>query len=101
MMDTSGRLQFFSSESMPASLSGSRNISEKSIIYQHDESFSSDYGEATEDRNNFIQDENRRISVSIMERVFNQNISSVLNKWYLNTNPENKLELVYEEARNN
>jgi hypothetical protein len=35
-----------------------------------------------------------------MERIFNQNVGSSINKWYFNTNPDKQLAAVYEEAKN-
>lgn len=36
-----------------------------------------------------------------MERIFNRNATSAMNKWFFNTNPGKKLEVVYEEIKNN
>lgn len=40
---------------MQGSLATSRSIEEKSIIYQHDESFEEDFGE-TEEKINFVRE---------------------------------------------
>jgi hypothetical protein len=52
-----------------------------------------------ESANNVYRDESKRISVSIMERIFNQNVASSINNWHFSTNPEKKLEAVFEEAK--
>jgi len=55
-MLASNQPHFFSTESMPISLATSRNESEKSIIYQHDDSFSSDFGELPDNGTNMIRE---------------------------------------------
>jgi hypothetical protein len=81
------------SDSMENSLVRSRNVSEdRSIIYQHDDSFS-DFGD---EKFTQLKDENKRMALGIMERNFNRNASDVLRKWLYNSDPDNMLATVYE-----